>query len=253
MKFLSKVTLISIMLFTSAVCAVTEKDSADISAIIDAFKSQDKKVIATLISYPLNRETPIPSIKNEAELIEQFDQIFDKELIDVIASSDRDNDWSQVGWRGIMLLSGIVWLDDNGKIKSINYQTSKEKMLKNNLIEQQKQTLHSSVSVFYEPVLEWKTTKFHIRIDDLGDYNYRYTSWDVNKKTTEKPDLVLLKGEIVFEGSGGNHHYSFTNGQYVYRCYISVLGHSRSAPGTLEVFKDERLLLSDDVIEVLKN
>lgn len=253
MRFLSKVILIFTMLYTSSVLALTDNDSSDISAIINAFKSQDINIIATLISYPLKRETPIPPINNKAEFIERFDEIFDNELIDLIANSNSDEDWSQVGWRGIMLLSGIVWLDDNGKIKSINYQTSKEKLIKNNLIVQQKQTLHSSVSVFKEPILEWKTKKFHIRIDDLGDDNYRYTSWGINRQTNEKPDLVLFKGEMVFEGSGGNHHYSFTNGQYVYRCYINVIGNSHSAPGTLNVFKGERRLLSDDVTEVLGN
>lgn len=162
-----------------------------------------------------------------------------------------DKDWRQMGWRGTMFSNGKLWLDSNGKIKAINYHTAKEKAFEQSLIEKQRQTLHSSISDYKKAILEWKTAKFHIRIDDLGDYNYRYTSWSINKKTNDKPDLVLFNGEMAFEGSGGNHHYSFTNGKYTYRCYVSLLGNSKSAPGTLDVFKGKEHLLSDDVLEVI--
>jgi hypothetical protein len=239
------------MLFTSNSFAVEQKYHGDVSPIINAFKDLNKSDISTLISYPLKRKAPLPSIKTKEELINRFDEVFDKKLIDLIANSDLDKDWSMMGWRGIMLSNGKVWLDSNGKIRSINYQTSKVEELKVSLIEKQKQTLHSSISTYVEPILEWKTVKFHIRIDDLGDSNYRYASWSIDKKTTDKPDLVLFKGKRVFEGSGGNHHYSFTNGKYIYRCYVSLIGNNNSALGSLDVFRGKDHLLSDDVIEVL--
>jgi len=251
MKFLSKIILVLTIIFTSNSFAVDKKDNDHISPIISVFKSQNKNEISTLISYPLKRKSPIPSIKNKAELINRFDEVFDKELIDLIANSDVDKDWRQMGWRGIMFSNGKLWLDSNGKINAINYHTAKEKALGESLIEKQKQTLHSSISDYKKPILEWKTAKFHIRIDDLGDYNYRYASWSIDKKTNKKPDLVLFNGKMAFEGSGGNHHYSFINGKYIYRCYVSLLGNSESAPGTLDVFRGKEHLLSDDVLEVL--
>jgi hypothetical protein len=150
-----------------------------------------------------------------------------------------------------MFINGKLWLDSDGKIKAINYQTSKEKMYRSSLIEKQTQTLHPSIREYEEPVLEWKTAKFHIRIDDLGNDNYRYAPWSVEKKTSEIPDLVLSKGKLVFEGSGGNHHYSFTSGKYIYRCYVSVIGTSQSAPGILSVYKGTEQLLSENVIKVI--
>jgi hypothetical protein len=56
---------------------------------------------------------------------------------------------------------------------------------------------------------------------------------------------------MVFEGSCGNHHYSFINGKYIYRCYVSLLGNSKSDLGTLDFFRGKENLLSDDVLEIL--
>jgi len=251
MKFLNNILLVLTLLFSSSSFAVDKKYHDDISPIISAFQKQNKKIISTLISYPIRRQTPIPPIKNALELINRFDEVFDEELIRLISNSDLEKDWSMMGWRGIMLSNGKLWLDSKGKITSINYQTAKEKALKQSLIEKQRQTLHSSISIYKQPILEWKTAKFHIRIDNLGGSNYRYASWGIDKKTTDKPDLVLFKGKRVSEGSGGNHHYLFTNGKYIYRCYVSLLGNSKSPPGTLDVFKGKEHLLSDDVLEVL--
>jgi hypothetical protein len=251
MKFFSKIILVLTIVFASNSFAVDKKENDYIFPIIGAFKSQNKNTISTLISYPLKRKLPIPFIKNKTELINRFDEVFDKELIDLISNSDVNKDWRQMGWRGTMFSNGKLWLDSNGKINAINYHTAKEKAFEQSLIEKQKQTLHSSISDYKKPILEWKTAKFHIRIDDLGDYNYRYTSWSINKKTNVKPDLVLFNGKMAFDGSGGNHHYSFTNGKYTYRCYVSLLGNSKSAPGTLDVFRGKEHLLSDDVLEVI--
>jgi len=251
MKFINNLILVLSILFTSTSFAVDKKYHEDISLIKSAFKQQDKKAIATFISYPLGREFPIPAIQNEAELVSRFDEVFDKKFIELIANSDLDKDWSMMGWRGIMFSSGKLWLDSNNKIRAITYQSSKEKEIKASLIEKQKQTLHQSLRVYKKPILEWKTSKFHIRIDDLGDYNYRYSSWSIDKQTRDKPDLILENGKMVFEGSGGNHHYSFSNGKYIYRCYVSVIGNGKSAPGILDVFKGKEHILSDDVIEVL--
>jgi hypothetical protein len=251
MKFLSKIILVLTIVFTSNSFAVDKKDKNYISSIISTFKSQNKNEISTLISYPLNRKSPIPSIKSKTELINRFDEVFDKKLVDLIVNSDKNKDWRQMGWRGVMFSNGKLWLDSNGKIIAINYQTVTEKTLGQSLIDKQKQTLHSSISDYKKTILEWKTAKFHIRVDDLGDYNYRYASWSIDKKTNEKPDLVLFNGKMTFEGSGGNHHYSFINGKYIYRCYVSHIGNSKSAPGTLDVFIGKEHLLSDDVLEVL--
>ncbi|MBA6358082.1 hypothetical protein H4J53_19585, partial [Colwellia sp. BRX8-3] len=156
MKFINNLILVLFILFTSTSFAVDKKYHEDISLIKSAFKQQDKKAIATFISYPLGREFPIPAIKNEAELVNRFDEVFDKKFIELIANSDLDKDWSMMGWRGVMFSSGKLWLDSKNKIRAITYQSSKEKEIKASLIEKQKQTLHLSLRVYKKPILEWK-------------------------------------------------------------------------------------------------
>jgi len=204
--------------------------------------------LLALISYPLKRQYPIPDIKNEAEFINRFDEVFNDELVAAITASNINTDWDSVGWRGIMLNNGVMWVDTGGKIIGINSGTSKEQALAKSLIEDDKQSLHSSVNNFEKPVLDWKTANYHIRVDDLGDHNYRYASWGINKKSSDKPDVVLLNGDIKFSGSGGNHSYTFKNGRYSYVLQVTIIGCETSPPGWLDVYKDDEKLLSEDVI-----
>lgn len=248
MKLLNYILLCLSLLFASHTFALEQQYHQNISPIIAAFKADDKAVVAALVSYPLKRSYPVPAINNEAELVERFDDVFDETLIKQIADSDIDTDWDKVGWRGIMLNSGLVWVDTDGKIIGVNYQTAKEQLLVKNLIAADKQALHPSLNNFDKPVLKWQTTKYRMRIDDLGDNNYRYASWHIDKKTSDKPDSVLFNGEMNFEGSGGNHSYTFKNGRYRYVLQVSVIGCENSPPGRLEVYKDDELLLSEDVI-----
>jgi hypothetical protein len=183
--------------------------------------------------------------------------VFDEVLIEQIATSDLAKDWSMEGWRGITFSNGELWLSEDGKIRTISYRTEKEEKLRKALIEKQKLTLHESIRVYEHPILEWKTKKFRIRIDYLGEHRgkhiYRYSSWGADKQTSAKPDLVLVKGKVVFEGSGGNHYYEFTNGKHIYRCDVCVLGRDDSPSGSLEVYKGDKLILSEAVVEVLSH
>ncbi|GEN38441.1 hypothetical protein PTE01_15510 [Pseudoalteromonas tetraodonis GFC] len=211
----------------------------------------DKTAIAAHIRYPLKRQYPLPDIKNEVEFITRFDEVFDEELVGVIASSNIDTDWDKVGWRGIMLNNGIVWVDKDGKIISVNTQNATEQVRVEKLISQDKQSLHSSIKTFQKPILDWDTAKYRVRVDDLGDGNFRYASWSIDKSPSDKPDIVLINGDITFEGSGGNHHYTFKNGRYSYVLQVTVIGCDTSPPGWLEVYKDDKLLLSDAVISAV--
>ncbi|MFT6789089.1 MAG: hypothetical protein ACJAVX_002459 [Pseudoalteromonas rhizosphaerae] len=248
MKFLNLTLLCLSLLFASNTFALEQQYHQNISSIIAAFKDDDKAAVAALVSYPLKRSYPVPAINNQAELVERFEQVFDPQLTAQIANSNIDTDWNKVGWRGIMLNSGIVWVDSNGKIIGINYKTAKEQLLAKRLIAADKQALHPSVNTFAEPILDWQTAKFRIRIDDLGDGNFRYVSWSIDKKLSDKPDIVLVNGDIKFDGSGGNHSYTFNNGRYSYVLQVTVIGCDTSPPGWLEVYKDDKRILSQDII-----
>lgn len=138
MKFLNHVAVFLSLLFTSNTFALEQKYHEFVLPVIAAFKAHDKTAIAALIRYPLKRRYPIPDIKNEAEFINRFDEVFNDELAAVIASSNIKTDWEKVGWRGIMLNNGVMWVDTDGKIIAVNTQNTKEQTLAKSLIEQGK-------------------------------------------------------------------------------------------------------------------
>ena len=70
------------------------------------------------------------------------------------------------------------------------------------------------VRKFKRPVFEWKTKSYIIRVDDMDDWDYRYSSWSIDKKLSDKPDLVIYDGEYNPQGSGGNHNYDFLKDEY---------------------------------------
>lgn len=211
---------------------------------IDCVKNNKKEAVAAVVKYPFKRDYPIPPINNKAEFVKRYDEVFDTALKTKIIKSNPATDWSQVGWRGIMLDRGDIWIDENGRLISITHQSKFEEDLKKKLISKDKKTLHPSLAVFKEPNYILLTSKFKIRIDDLGNDKYRYASWSPKQKMSEKPDLVITNGKFFADGTGGNHYYDFKKGNYLYRCYIIVLGQSDSPDATLEVSQNGKEIVS---------
>lgn len=247
------ILVVSAWLVTALPLSAAENDvESTVKRFISVVKTRNPEKIAQTVYYPLNREVPIPPVKTPAELIKRFDEVFDAKLLDAISRSDPGRDWSEMGWRGIMFRDGQLWLDEDGRITTINYQSQQEKQLRTQLIRQDKSKLFSGLRQFQAPVLEWKTAKFHIRIDQLDDSSYRYAAWSIGKSTREKPDLVIRHGELKWDGNGGNHYYDFQNGEYLYRCYVNVIGTDTTPPGELEVSRNNKVILSQAVIEVVQ-
>ncbi len=217
---------------------------------IQLVKNNEKEKLSERVRFPLSREHPLPEIKNKKEFLARYDEVFDKPFKTVIQNSDPIKDWSTVGSRGIMLQSGKLWLTSSGKLIAVNYQSNAEKIRKEELIKQDRQGLHASIQTFEEPVLSMETKKFKIRIDDLGDYNYRYASWSIEKSMESKPDLIVENGDFVPDGSGGNHYYEFKNGQYRYVCYVIVLGERDSPPAVLQVYQGKKLILDQNAVSL---
>ena len=222
-----------------------------VKQFINVVASKDRMALAHLVSYPLQRRAPFSSIDNPGQFLEVYDEILDEKIVTAISTSRASSDWSEMGWRGIMFQNGLLWLDEEGRITAINYETEKGKRKRGELIEADRHNLHSSLRNFAEPVLEWETAKFRIRIDRLTHDKFRYSAWPVNKKTTEQPDLVLRNGSVTFDGSGGNHHYDFESGPYHYRCIVNVIGAEMDPPGELQVTRLDKVVLSQPVVKVI--
>ncbi len=217
-----------------------------IKSFIDNIKNDRKEAIADMISYPLTREYPIPDIKNKTEFVKRYSEIFDPGLKSEIIKSNPIKDWYDMGLRGIMLKHGIIWMDIEGHLTAVNYQSKLETELKNKLIASQKKLLDPSIAFFQTPICVLETSQFKIRIDNLGNNNYRYASWSVKKEMTEKPDLVINGGELVVEGIGGNHQYEFKKGNLLYQCAIIVLGEKNSPPARLIIIQGGKQILNQE-------
>ena len=215
-----------------------------VTTFIQNFKNKDIDAIAKNVTYPLRRKYPVAAIKDEKDFIKNYKQLFDSDLENKIINSDLNADWSTVGWRGIMFNNGDLWLDYGGNLIALNYQTKVEVDIEDKLIAQDKDGVYKTLKNFERPVLILETSKFRIRIDELKDHKYRYASWTIASKMTDKPSLILYNGTFIAEGSGGNHKYVFKNGKYSYECYINVLGASDTPPANLIVYKNGKEILS---------
>lgn len=223
-----------------------------IQSVIDSVKTGKKEAIAAMISYPLKREYPLPDVVDKSDFIKRYDEIFDTTLKNEIAKSNPAKDWSDMGWRGMMLKQGIVWMDFDGHVTSINYQSQTEIDLKKKLIAAQKKELDSSIAFFHKPICVLETDKFRIRIDNLGNENYRYVSWPIEKAMSEKPDLIIYRGNLVVEGSGGNHQYEFKKENYIYECAFIVAGEKNSPPAKLTIYQGDKVILSQNARIIAK-
>ena len=264
MKFSTKVStvvsysLLLLSLSASQAFAVEGKDVAKVQNVIEAFKSRNTASIARMVSYPLFAKSNRPAINNEYEFVSRFDEVFDQNLLKSIVTSDARKDWNAVGWRGIMLFDGDLWLDHDGNILSVKQAST---YVNNNANQNKQQTkplvmargrsaLHRSVSNYAQSVLEWKTNRYHVRVDDVGNGRLRYAAWPVNSGTAVKPDIVLSNGRLEVDKTGRNHRYVFINGNFSY--YLNVNAKSDRSLGLLEVYKGNKRYLSDNVREIIR-
>lgn len=226
-----------------------EKDPIHQQVILDFIelvKHHNKEKLSGFVAFPLDRKYSLAEIKNEQEFLNRYKEVFDDRLVKMIVDSNPLKDWSAVGYRGIMFLNGAIWLDYDGRLTAVNYQSELEKRKRAELIGREKNNLHESIKTFSEPIHILETAQYRIRIDDLGAGNYRYASWPVNSKMSDQPDLILEKGELIPEGSGGNHRYAFTHGDYVYDCSIVEMKEADAPAVVLRIYKKGQEILSQN-------
>jgi hypothetical protein len=87
---------------------------------IDCIKNQKKEELASKVSFPLKRKYPLPEIRTRQAFLSRYNEIFDEHLIAIIVNSKPNVNWSAVGWRGIMLRNGDLWLNYDGSLLAIN-------------------------------------------------------------------------------------------------------------------------------------
>ena len=245
MKYRILTLLLMIFNLSFAQNELDKTEVENIQKLIKLFQNKNIDGISKIINYPLKREYPIPNVKNEVDLNKRFNQIFDKKVIDLISNSKIDQ-WSEVGWRGIMLNNGDIWIESDGRIKAVNYQSDFEVNQKKTLINNDKKRLYTSLKSFKSPVYKFTTKSYLIRIDELDNGKYRYSSWKVGKSESTKPDLILTNGELKFDGSGGNHTITFKKNEYNYKVYRGIIGEKDAAEISLSVEQNGKIILNQD-------
>ena len=183
-------------------------------------------------------------------MVARFDEVFDGALLNSIASSRVGQDWQAMGWRGIMLGSGEVWLDFDGKVIGINHQTAQAAKRKAELVAKQKSDLYPGLREYQRPELMWQTEKFTIRIDDLGDGVIAMPPGPRARRSATSRTWCSAMAPSGWR-DGGNHTYLFTSGPYRYECAVTVLGERGTPPGELVVYQNEVAIMHQPVIKVL--
>ena len=202
-------------------------------------QNNNKKEIGKLIQYPLKRFGFLPDIENKEEFSKRYSQIFDENLISTLVRSSNE-DWSEVGSKGTMFKNEKIWIN-NGKIIAINYISEKEKNLQEKLKNQDKVLVHLSLKDYEDNKLVWVGKNYRIRIDELEDSLYRCAIWNKKRKQSSKPNLILKNGKVTYDGSGGNHYYTFLKAKYRYIIYVNILGVDYSL-GELQIYKNDKLI-----------
>ena len=158
-----------------------------------------------------------------------------------------------MGWRGIMLDQGALWMaNSDGMITALNHQSMAEKKIRAKLITNDRARLHSSLRVYAEPQNLFTTENYLIRIDELQDGMFRYASWKKGSQLTSAPEIILNNGRVTTSGSGGNHHITFQNGMYQYTIFRQHIREEGAPEILLEVKKNGETILQEEGASVVE-
>jgi hypothetical protein len=214
---------------------ISDEFKADEVAAIkfqQALKSDDKKAVANLIYYPLEREYPLSPIKTPEDFIAHWDEYFDTNIIKDIITAKPE----QIGWRGVQLVNGLVWFKD-AKVFKIQYRTSEFEKIFGEAKEKEGQSINSEARGYTTLLLSCQTKSKHIRVQKHNDV-IRYFVWKKGESLTEKPELNLV-GDYLPDGNGGNGHYTFKNHDYSYLVEDFVLCEDPVCHKNLVILKNE--------------
>ena len=180
--------------------------ASSVEDVIAAFKSGKTARIAKCFSFPYRRDYPFTTIENEKEFLAVFSEVLDEEIIQKIADSSPE-DWQQIGWRGIALNNGEVWLSESDcKITAVNLKTKDYQSNLEAKILLDKEALPLKLQNFKQPVAKYVVDDCTYRIDQLNDGKYRLLILTQNGIM-----FSLENGTLSFDGNGGSHYYTWND------------------------------------------
>lgn len=230
------------------------EDTHIVNRFIRSVAAGDQGGLAEIVSFPLPRNYPLPSIQTAQEFVQLYDEMIDEEFTRTIAASDQ-YDCGRQGWRPLSIVRSdaneperggvpLVWFDAGGNVARIWHETEIASRRRTQLVEVERNQLHPSLSEYVYPVLEWETCTHRVRIDDLGNA-FRYAAWRVDRFRNDEPDIVMTNGELVSEGTEGHRYFIFQNSEYKYLVYAGS-PYYRDFAGFVQVFRTAAEPLLDE-------
>jgi hypothetical protein len=175
----------------------------------------NRQAVAQMISYPFSQPYPLKSINNEKELLEHYDRVFSEELREKLESSTI-NDWSQMGWRGVMFGDGDIWLDrysvDTVLLRGITMYGSEMDKAIELLKDSEREIL--GLPSHYNPNDAYLTTdsttliKFAYDLIDQQLYAFIFYNPSKIDRDLHKNSSLQLKCSHSVEGSCANDFYN---------------------------------------------
>lgn len=179
--------------------------TSSVEDLINAFKSGKANKIAGCFDFPYKRDYPFETIENKNEFIKVFNEVLDEDIIRKIAESNPE-EWQRIGWRGLTLGNGDVWLNDNYKISAVNIKTKDYEARLEEKILLDKETLPLKLQDFKQPVEKYIVDGYTYRIDQLYNGKFRLLILTANGIM-----FSLENGILSFDGSAGSHYYTWND------------------------------------------
>jgi hypothetical protein len=228
---------------TAAVCvflasvlgaALTAHATEPYEALVNDFKAalntQDTTHIASFFQFPIAKRYPVPDIANQEDFVERFEHVLSTEVIDQILNSSTTDDWRVIGTRGIALHQGMLWMNWEGRVTAIGYETAVASSYERRLIDEMAQAMHASLAGIKQPIGQFETDQSTVRIDITEHEEYRLAVWSNDKTLDQLPDLVAHGGDYELLGNEGNIRYAFPTGDVVYEVLINAVGDCANIP-----------------------
>ncbi|MFK7787391.1 MAG: hypothetical protein AB8B56_19865 [Crocinitomicaceae bacterium] len=231
--------LVLLLSFNGFSKELTPVQKRAISDFISLVNDRDWIGVSDVIAYPLPRKHPLEDISNKEDFLSQQGELFDDSLINLIANSHPDSNWRAVGSRGLRFMRGELWLDESGRLISVNYKSEAARVREEGMIEADREALPVFLQEYERPVLTMDAGKWIIRIDQVKGMSYRFVGWIQGNRNPNRDAVeIIFNGFLEYQGSGGNHTYTFKNDLGTFVCYINELRSDETPEGELVLYRD---------------
>jgi hypothetical protein len=185
--------------------------------IVRLIETDNAKELSKLVQYPLKRTNPLPDIHNAGEFITYYPILFDNAFKQMLKAYDDSVIFEHHNAYGLVggSFSGEIWIDEDGKVSTVNYSSAEEQKRRHGLTEKIKKETYGSVNTWDENVVVARSEKLLIRVDRT-DKGLRYVCWGKGKTQKDPPDIVLYNGTEEAQGTQGGWTWTFKNGNWTY-------------------------------------